>query len=133
MKYIDSNIFLYAALENSPKGEWAGFIIHEIESGNLLACTSFLTYDEFAYKVRRVMNLEKSLELSHQLLSIENLTFLDINSETIQFAHTLIHDYSLFPRDTLHASSAILHKASGIISEDSDFDKISDLERIWME
>ena len=47
MWYIDANIFVYAALDTTIKGEWSGDLIRAIEKGQLKACTSFLTWDEF--------------------------------------------------------------------------------------
>lgn len=49
MYYIDANIFIYAAIDNSDKGKWSREVLQRVENNNISAITSFLTWDEFTY------------------------------------------------------------------------------------
>lgn len=76
MKYIDSNVLIYATLDDNEKGEWYRDLLRKIERGK-----------------------EKGFD----------------------------------PRDSIHASTALIHGIYTIVSEDSDFDELVDLNREWLD
>ena len=49
MYYIDANIFIYAAIDNSDKGKWSRAVLQKVENNDLNAITSYLSWDEFTY------------------------------------------------------------------------------------
>ena len=53
MIYIDSNIFIFAALNNEELGDSARVISEEVENGNPEALTSALTFDEVILIVKK--------------------------------------------------------------------------------
>ena len=56
-----------------------------------------------------------------------------VEESTIRRAQRFVEKYKLKPRDAIHAATAISHGISQIISDDPDFDKVSELERIGLE
>lgn len=43
MNYFDSNIIIYAILDDTEKGEWARDLFERVQKEEMPACTSFLT------------------------------------------------------------------------------------------
>jgi predicted nucleic acid-binding protein len=46
LNYFDSNIIIYAILDDTEKGEWARDVLEKVQNEEMPACTSFLTFDE---------------------------------------------------------------------------------------
>lgn len=132
MIYIDSNLFLYSALDTGEKGAYAESIMKKIELGEMKACTSYLTYDEFFYKIKKKISHEIALKLSFNLVNLSHIIFFDLNREIVLNSHSIMQTHRLNPRDALHISSALFHGVHEIISEDTDFDVIPFIKRFWM-
>lgn len=133
MIYVDSCVPIYAALDSSSKGKWARNLLKKIEDGDEPAITSALTLDEFIYKVRREDGVETSIEAGRALLMTPNLRFIPVDDEVLWKSLELIEAHGLYPRDSIHAGSAILRGVFTIISEDDDFDIIPEMKRRWMD
>ena len=121
--YIDSNIFLFAALDNGIKGKKAKEIINK---KNIY--TSTLTFDEFAYKILKVLNKDDAINIIDAFLNLQ-VTFIEVNQNIIWNAFELIKKNSIDPRDAIHASCAISNNIKTILSEDKDFDKVREINR----
>ena len=63
------------------------------------------------------------------ILTTPNLDIVAVTRQTVWGALAIIKEFHLNPRDALHASCALEHGITTIISEDSDFDKIPSLKR----
>ncbi len=129
MIYIDSNIFIYAAVYQDDKGNNARKLIKKITDGEIIATTSALTFDEVFWIVKKERNIEMALEAGKALLLMQNLKFLKVDDTVLWQAYNLIEKHKLDPRDAIHAACAIIHGVYTIISEDSDFDIIKEFER----
>ena len=73
MIYIDSNVAIYAALDPRKKGKWCRSVLRQIESGEQLALTSALTFDELVYFVGKESGLDESLTIGQAFLEMPNL------------------------------------------------------------
>ena len=127
--YLDSNVFIYAAVSEGSEGQNSIKIMKEVISGDLKAFTSALTFDEVFWKIKKLASIKDALERTHDLLIFPNLTFLDAKLETIASAHKIIEKFGLNPRDSIHAATCMLNNITTIISEDSHFDKLDFLKR----
>ncbi len=127
--YIDANIFLYAILGRGKKKNAAKDILERIMDGKLLGFTSALTYDEILWKTRQERGAEDALLASKAFLTFPNLRLIDVNTEILWGAHSLIERYNLGPRDAIHAACALAHRVFTLISEDRDFDRIEEIKR----
>ena len=127
--YIDSNVFIHATISDKVEGQAAIKILQDIVSRNITAFTSVLTFDEVFWKIKKLSSVEDALERTRDFLVFPNLIFLDVKLETIAKAHELIKQYSLDPRDAIHAASCLLNNIKIIISEDPHFDKLDFLKR----
>ncbi len=132
MKYLDSNVLIYATLDPGEKGEWCRSLLKRIEDGKEGAGTSYLTHDEVLWKTEKVLSRELALEAVEAILTMPNLRFFDVDSDVIWKAHALISKHGFDPRDAIHLSTALNHGIFTIVSEDSDFDRSREIHREWI-
>lgn len=69
MNYFDSNIIIYAILDDTEKGEWARNVLEKVQNEEMPACTSFLTFDEVFYKLKKVLGNDEALKNIELFLS----------------------------------------------------------------
>ena len=129
MTYLDANIFILAAGSRSEIGEKARKFLKNIQVGKEKAFTSALTFDEVVWKVSQIRGFDDALAAGNNLVGMPNLTFLDVNINIISKSLDLMRLYKLYPRDAIHAASALNNNIYEIISEDKDFDDIKRLKR----
>ena len=131
MNYLDSNLIIYAMLDETDTGDWARGILESVQNEEMPACTSFLTFDEVFYKVNKTKGLEDAIKNLEAFLAMPNMRFIDVNDAVIWKALELIREYKLFPRDAIHAATAFIAGAETVYSQDTDFDSIRGLKRRW--
>lgn len=132
MLYLDSNVFIYAAINTKHLGENARSLLKKIQRGEEKAETSALTFDEVFWAIRK-HDQEAAFEACHALLNFPNLEVVPADRELVLFALQLIKKHHLAPRDAIHAATAIADKADAIVSTDVHFDKIEELKRWSLE
>jgi len=128
MLYLDSNVFIYAAMNSEEPGDRARSLLQEIQQGKERGETSALTFDEVFWAVKKYSQ-EAALEACQALLNFPNLEILPADRELALSALRIIEEYSLAPRDAIHAATAIAGTADFIVSTDTHFDKIVELRR----
>lgn len=131
MNYFDSNLIIYAMLDETKTGEWARELLERVQTEKMTACTSFLTFDEVFYKVNKVKGSGMAIKNIEAFLTMSNFRFIEVNDGVIWKALELIRGYHLLPRDAIHAATAFIAGAQTIFSEDTDFDDIPGLKRKW--
>ena len=132
MIYLDSNVFIYAALGGEKEGSWCRDLIRRVTEGEDEAVTSALTVDEVVYQVRVSRGLEASVQVGEAVLQMAHLTVAPADAETLWKSLDLGRRLGLYPRDAIHAATALLRGTSDLISEDTDFDKVEGLRRRWI-
>lgn len=132
MAYIDSNVFIYPVIyqtEAQQKARKAKEILLRIESGELSAYTSMLTWDEVVWVVSKVLSRNDGIRQGKKLLGFPNLEFINVDEVTLTQAQMLLDKYKLSPRDSIHVASALGRKIKTIISDDNDFDQVEEITR----
>jgi predicted nucleic acid-binding protein len=136
MPYIDSNVFIYPVLyqtETQQKAKKAKEILLKIESGEISAYTSTLTWDEVVWVVSRVIGRNDGIAQGRKLLGFPNLNFINADENVLTHAQTLLDKYKLSPRDSIHVASALAKNIKAIISDDADFDQVQQIKRTPLE
>lgn len=129
--YADSNIFILPLIHgDSGRGATASKILRRIESGELTAYTSYLTWDEVTWVVRRTLGKPDSIESGKKLIGFPNLRFIEVTESIITKGQSLVEKHQLKPRDAIHCSSAISKDIGKLVSDDSDFDVVKEITRI---
>jgi hypothetical protein len=131
LNYFDSNLIIYAILDDSNMGDWARKMLEKVQDGEMPACTSFLTFDEVFYKVNKVKGIDVAIKNLEAFLTMPNMRFLDVNDAVIWKALEIISEYKVLPRDAIHAATAFIAGAEVVFSEDRDFDGMKGLKRKW--
>ena len=130
MIYLDANVFLNATLNQEDEGEKARNLIRKVQKVEIAAATSALSFDEVFWIVKKHRGFMSALRAAKALLEVPNLTFLEVNDETLWSAYNLAEKYRLDPRDAIHIACALDHVIFTIISEDEHFDKVKEIKRI---
>jgi predicted nucleic acid-binding protein len=146
--YLDTMIFYLLLRE---KGSLAEPLFRRIQAGELQGYTSVLTFDELAYRLllARIrdnyagnpldnlrQNEQKLIgEFSTQIEStlvqtqnFPNLSLIDFTVTDLSFFYQNMRQYRLRPRDALHLAAMQKVDCRAILSQDSDFDHISDIQ-----
>ncbi len=130
MIYLDSNVFITAALYEDEVGDNSRRIIKEIRLGNYEASTSTLTFDEVFWIVKREKDSENALRIVRSMLKMKNLRFISVDKSILWKTYEILDGKNLGPRDSIHLACAIESGSESIISEDSDFKDIDSIECI---
>lgn len=134
MNYIDSNVFIYPVLYQGKKADNAKKILSEMVDGEIACATSSLTLDEIMWVVMNETDREKSLQIGKDILSLPNLKILNVTTEHIMQSITLMEKYKkLKPRDAIHLAVCTTAGIFRFITDDADFDHISEIKRITLD
>lgn len=129
MLYLDSGVFIYAALSREPVGSRARQLLKKVSDGNEEASSCALTFDEVVWVVQKHRSREDSLAAGQSFLALPNLTVLSVGQDSLFAALSMMQRYALHPRDAIHASVAVLNRCSAIVSTDAHFDRVKEIRR----
>ena len=90
---------------------------------------SYQRSDEIFNKITKLKDKKFALIVSKLFLNLKNLNFINADLEIINYSHSLLEKYDLGPRDAIHLACALSKGINNIISNDKDFDKISEIKR----
>src|SRR3989344_7294073 len=127
--YLDSNVFIFAALSSDIKAVKSKELIKKIILGELIGVTSSLSIDEIVWKIwKETKNRTVAIEEGLRVLQFNNLGIIGIDGKIMKASLNFMKMYkSLKPRDAIHIAAAISAGASVIVSDDSDFDNIKEI------
>jgi predicted nucleic acid-binding protein len=135
LKYLDTNVIVYA-IENHPKyGEKCKKILQDVESGKLRVSCSMLVLVELMNvlkKVNRVLSKQGRRELIIEdnveaLLSI-GVAWIDLDFLIVERASS--YSFDINGVDYIHVASMETNSISEILSADADFDRVPTVKRI---
>ena len=126
--YLDTNVFIYAAIKEDELGINSRRILDLITIGKIYGFTSCLTFDEFIWIIRKIK--PEMLAKAGSSLLDSNIKFADVNKLIIQNALDIMLEFNLKPRDAIHVATMNLEGIKEIISDDSDMDAIKEIIRI---
>ena len=128
--YLDSNLFIYSAIDRGFIGGQCKKILKLISEGKFKAYTSTLTIDEILWRVQKETDRNLAGETAKKLLAMQNLEFINIDMGIIFQAIDYYTNDKLDPRDSIHLAAMRSRKINTILSSDPDFDKIKGIKRI---
>ncbi len=130
MIYLDSNIFIFAAIDGGELGGKARAIIDAVNRNQLEAMTSAITFDELVHIVRKNRDSSLAVKTGRAFLELNTLVIIDVNRRILDEALFLIEKYNFRPMDSIHLAAMRINRIDEILSEDSDFDKVKEIKRI---
>lgn len=128
--YVDSNLFIYAALDNGFVGKEAKRILRKVKEGNLKIFTATLTVDEFLWRVQKGVGRELASKAASVFFTLFNLELVNVDSRVVSDSVDLYKTEKLDPRDVIHLAAMRSKKLKVIMSSDSDFDQIKGIKRV---
>ncbi len=126
--YIDSNIFIYSAVDKNQLGKNCRKAIEKIENGSLNAASSYLVLDEVLWILQNEIGKKDALESTKMFLSLP-IKWIDVKRDIMYQSLKLYDSTDLDPRDAIHLASMQKEKLTILLSEDEDFDGIEGIER----
>jgi predicted nucleic acid-binding protein len=124
--YVDTGVIVTPLLKNRAQpviDECRGWL-ERIARGELRGVTSFLTWDEVTWvaaKATGTYQHARAVAVGELLLSLPNLEFVPVDNATTHKAQDLLARFNFKPRDSIHASSALLHAGGTMLTLDSGF------------
>lgn len=151
--YLDTMTFYVFLRSPDPTAKQ---LFTRLEAGVLHAYTSVLTFDELTYKLLlalirdhyagspldHIREREEQLiaefyprlaPLLEQLLTYPNLTLVDVTATDVLRMNDAILCYHLRPRDALHFAAMQTTGCLDMLSHDSDFDRVPDIQRYTLD
>lgn len=151
MIYLDTNIFYLFFFEDKKFSPGVKKVLESIQKGEERGLTNCLTFDELAYailmdliaqkysirpsqKIRETPEvilefLPKIKEVFETILSFKNIEIAEASKGTVAVIPQLMEKL-LLPRDCIHYQTMKEYDCRKILSTDSDFDRLKDVERV---
>ena len=130
--YIDSNIFIFAAINQDEYGEKCRRIIELIEENRISCAASYLIIDEVIWVLKKKIGKKDAIKITRAILSLP-IKWLNIDEPSIMRMINIIENTDIDPRDALHVACMMNNGLSTILSEDKDFDRIKNIKRIGVD
>ena len=129
--YVDSNIFVFAALDIDERGENARKILERAEDGKITIYISPLVFDEVLHVTQKFATKKVAERIGRSLLSLSS-SWLDVTCNASVYAFEY-YQAGLAPRDAMHAGIMREYGITVLLSEDSDFDNVLYIRRRTLE
>ena len=134
MKYLDTNLVIYA-LENHPVyGEACKEILTHIENGKIEVCSSILVLVEFLNvltKINRLLKREnkKTVDLRKNIDAVLSLPIVWYDLDFFLIKRASEYDFYVSGVDYIHVATMELNGVHEILSADKELDKVSFIKR----
>jgi predicted nucleic acid-binding protein len=125
--YIDANVIIYAAMDNSELGQDARKLMRKIGAKEISGAISALVVDEVLWGIQKLQGRGAAADFGRIMLSMP-FSWLDAGYTSVRHA-LVFHRQGLDPRDAFHAGIMRDYDLHEILSEDDHFDKIKGIKR----
>jgi len=135
MKYLDTNIIVYA-IENHPKfGKKCKKILKEIQNSRLEVGCSMLVLIELINVLKKINKKlredgGRNLDIKKNIDAILSLPIIWFDIGIIVIKRASEYDFNVTGVDYIHISTMELNSINEIITADKDFDKVSIVRRL---
>jgi predicted nucleic acid-binding protein len=128
--FLDTNVFLYAAGGDHPLRAPCGELLTRVGSGDLDATTSTEVVQELLYVLTR-RNLRSEAQSLASAVQDMFPDVLPVTHADMRLTCQLLADHPSLPvRDAVHCAVMITNGITRIISADTHFDSLPDIQRI---
>ena len=96
--------------------------------------TDVLVLNELIYITKKKCNIPYKVSIKFIEANIlPYTTILNLGEEEYKYAAEMVTKHNLKPSDALHIGAMMNNDIKVLASEDREFDRISEVERIWIE
>jgi len=126
----DSNIFIFANIEEYPEHSLAKSKIEELIQNNTLLVNTIIV-SEVQYKLFRLLDKEESFIRTQKILNSGYVEYEPVGYDTVSKALELSHHSNIRINDAIIAQHGLDIRVDGIFTDNvRDFEKIPDLKVI---
>lgn len=129
MIYVDTNVWIYAAIAHPRYGRRCKEILERIEEGKLEAIISVQVLSEVAGVLYQQYRVKDPTEHVVAVLSYP-MKIVDVTPDIVLRAVEYSRDYGILPYDGIHVASAVSSLATEILSADKELDKVDIIKRL---
>jgi len=135
MKYLDTNVIVYA-IENHPKyGGVCIKILEDINNEKIKVCSSIVVLVEIINVLKKINKiLEKggktALNIRNNIDAILSLPIVWFDLNFLIIKKSAEYDYNISGADYAHIATMDLHSIATIISADMELDKVDIIKRL---
>ncbi len=128
MIFVDANFLIYL---NLGVKEVEDYYLKLLSEESL--ATDPLVLDEVIYvsKKKYGVRLEDTLDFLDNIV-LPNSVVLPVTINEYRRAREVMLKYSVSPSDALHVAVMLNNSIRRILSEDRDFDRVKEVERVWL-
>jgi len=129
--FIDANLFIYLNTEEHKRKLYNDFYYKLTEKHNLY--TDVLVLDELIFVSKKKYKIPYNVSIDFiESYILPYVTILDITASQYKEAKELILKYNLKPSDALHVASMLNNGITLMLSEDHEFNRVSEIKRKWV-
>ena len=130
MVFVDANIPMYAGGAPSRYKQRCREILSWVGEGRLDAATDAEVFQEILYRYFHIRRIDTGHIVFDSLKAVVEHV-LPISADCLWLARDLAERYpDVPPRDLLHVAVMVRHGIRQIVSVDSDFDDVAEVERL---
>lgn len=128
MIYIDTNVWIYAAIAHPRYGRRCKAILEWIEKGELKAIISAQVLSEVA----GVLYQQYREDPTKHVVAVLSypVKIVDVTPDIVLRAVEYSRDYGILPYDGIHVASAVSSLVTEVLSADKELDKVDIIKRI---
>ena len=127
--FLDSNIIMYVLGSPHPLKTPCLRVLEKVRSSKIKVCTNTEVFQEILYRYYSIGKEELAHTACELLNDIAEPVF-SVTHEDITKAMSLLNQYSIPVRDAVHTATMLNHNIHHILSTDSHFDIIPEINRI---
>lgn len=86
MLYLDSNVFIYAAVNRDGLGRRARSLLRDVQEGRLEAASSALAFDEIVWVVKKHRSFDDGMTAGDAFLKMPGLRILGVDGDLLSVA-----------------------------------------------
>lgn len=130
---LDTVSLIYFLEPNGHYSEQAKAILSCIESGELQGLMASLVFAELLVPLHRSGNSPAAVGLSKRLIKFRNMEVATLTTEISMEAARLRADHGLRTADAIHGATAIIARATGILTNDKRLTVLAQERRsVWL-
>ena len=130
MFFIDANIFLEVALKDKRSDECKKFLIDVLEKKINAYTSDFILYTCILQIEGKLESRKKMEDFIVLISNMENLEFIRPNLDAMNVAIDIAKKYNLTFDDALVVACMTANNVNKLVSFDSDFDAVKEIERV---
>ena len=130
---LDTVALIYFLEAHERHGALAESILRRIERGKLRGVISSLVFAELLVPLYRAGDDKAAAGLLSRLCAFANLTVCELDAKTSAMAAKLRAEHGLRAPDAIHAATALMTEADGILTNDRELRRLDATDlAIWL-